>query len=50
VVYGILGGGRPSWALSFLALGGGVRVAISRSIRVTCVALKTYFAFYFTRF
>jgi len=40
----------PLWALSFLALGGGVRMAISRPIRATCVALETYFAFYFTRF
>ena len=31
------GGGHPPWALSLLALGGGVRMTISRSIRVTAV-------------
>ena len=31
------GRGSSPWALSLLALGGGVRMAISRSIRVTSV-------------
>ena len=39
---GILGGGHPPWALPLLALGGGVRMAISRSIHVTCVALEIH--------
>ena len=37
MVCGILGGGHPLWTLSLLALGGGVRMAISKSIRVTSV-------------
>jgi len=40
VVCGILGRGHPPWALSLLELGGGVHMLISRSIRVTCVALE----------
>jgi len=36
LVCGILGGGHPPEVS--LALGGGVQMAISRSIRVTCVA------------
>ena len=36
---GILGGGRSSWALLLLALGGGVRVAVCKSVHLACVAL-----------
>jgi len=40
VVCGILGGGYPPWALSLLELRGGFQMPISKSIRVTCVALE----------
>ena len=33
----ILGGGRSSWALLLLAMGGGCRVAVGRSVRLTSV-------------
>ena len=43
LVYGVLGGGHPAWALSLLALGGGVWMVISRSIHVTSVGkIKNY--------
>ena len=38
------GRGSSPWALSLLALGGGVRMAISRSIRATSVGkIKTLY-------
>ena len=44
LVYGILGGGNPPRALSLLALGGGVRMAISSYTRQLKIKkLKTVF-------